>query len=86
MKRNNKKCKKGNVKRKKMAGRLAALVLSLSVGFTMIQKPQYAFAADGGSILSSAELSSNKLVNPNRDYLYRVHHKDVQSVTNVDNL
>lgn len=79
--------KKGNVKRKKkMAGRLAALVLSLTVGFTMVQKPKNAFAADGGNVLSDAELSSSKLVNPNRDYLYRVHHKDVQSVVNVDNL
>ena len=80
MKRN----KKG--KRKRISWRLAALVLSLSVGFTMVQKPQNAFAADGGSVLSDAELSSSKLVNPNRDYLYRVHHKDVQSVVNVDNL
>lgn len=84
MKRNNKKGIK--VKKKKLAGRLAALVLSLTVGFTMVQKPRNAFAADGGSVLSDAELSSSKLVNPNRDYLYRVHHKDVQSVVNVDNL
>lgn len=83
---NNKKGKRGNVQKKRMAGRVAALVLSLSVGFTMIQKPQYVFAADGGSILSDAELSSSSLVNPNRDYVYRYHHKDVLSVTNVDNL
>ena len=85
MKNNSKKGKRGNVKRK-MAGRVAALVLSLSVGFTIIQRPQYVFAADGGSILSDAELSSGSLVNPNRDYLYRMHHKDVQSVTNVTDL
>lgn len=72
-------------KRRKFNGRLAALILSVTVGISIIQKPANAFAADGGSVLTEAQLSEN-LVNPNRDYLYRVHKQDVQSVENIDGL
>ena len=72
--------------KRKTIRRVTSLVLALSIGCAMIQKPQNAFAADGGNILSEAELSSDKLVNPNRDYVYRYHSKDVLSVKNVDGI
>lgn len=71
--------------KRKFNGRLAAIILSVTIGISLVQRPVKVFAADGGTILSEAQLSEN-LVNSNRDYLYRVHGQDVLSVENVDNI